>query len=127
MRRIVLVLAVLATLLAAGCKHSGSAKLEGRWRGTRAEGVSPAVQEAANTFATQTEIVAKGNLIAITTPSTKPQQSTYVVDDESKTTVVLHTEKDVTTRETFAFNNDGKTMSWRVGDGRTIVFTKLKD
>ena len=114
-------------MLAAGCKHSGSAKLEGRWRGTRAEGVSPAVQEAANTFATQTEIVAKGNLISITTPSTKPQQSAYVVDDESKTTVVLHTEKDVTTKETFAFNNDGKTMSWRIGDGRTIVFTKLKD
>jgi len=47
-RRIVLALAILAT----SCKHPGSAKLEGRWRGTRAEGVGPAVQEAANTFAT---------------------------------------------------------------------------
>lgn len=123
MRRIVLAVAILAT----GCKHSGSAKLEGRWRGTRAEGVAPAAQEAANTFATQTEIVAKGNLISISSPTVKAQQAPYVVDDESKTTVVLHTEKDVATKETFAFDLDGKTMSWRVGDGRTIVFTKQKD
>jgi hypothetical protein len=127
-RRILLALAILA----AGCKHQGSPKLEGRWRGTRAEGVSPAVQEAANTFATQTEIVARGNLITISTPGQVPgaksQQATYVVDDESKTTVVLHTDKDgLANKETFAFADEGKTMTWRLGEGRTIIFTKLKE
>jgi hypothetical protein len=124
-RKIVLALAIFA---ATGCKHSGSAKLEGRWRGTRAEGVSPAVQEAANTFATQTEIVARGNLITISTPGSKGPQATYVVDDENKNTLVLHTDKDgVTNKETFSFENEGKTMTWRVGEGRTIIFTKLKE
>jgi hypothetical protein len=124
-RRIVLAFAILG---AASCKHPGSAKLEGRWRGTRAEGVTPAVQEAANTFASQTEIVARGNLITIATPGGRGPQATYVVDDETKTTLVLHTDKDgVANKETFSFADDAKTMTWRLGDGRTIIFTKLKE
>lgn len=124
MRKIVLALAIVAT----GCKHPGSAKLEGRWRGTRAEGVTPTVQEAANTFATQTEIVARGNLITISTPAGRGQPATFVVDDENKSTVVVHTDKDgLASKETFAFADDAKTMTWRVGEGRTIVFTKLKE
>jgi len=126
--------ALVSLALASGCKHPGSARLEGRWRGTRAEGVGPAVQEAANTFATQTEIVARGNLITISTPppfgapATKGQQATYVIDDENKTTVVLHTDKDgLANKETFAFGEDGKSMTWRLGEGRTIIFTKLKE
>lgn len=124
-RRIVLALAILGL---AACKHSGSAKLEGRWRGTRAEGVPPTVQEAANTFATQTEIVARGNLLTITTPGSKGPQATFTVDDENKTTLVVHTDKDgLANKETFAFTDDGRTMTWRLGEGRSIVFTKLKE
>ncbi len=128
-RRNVLVLALpLLGALAGACKHSGSNKLEGRWRGTRAEGVTPAVQEAANTFATQTEISAKGNQITIVTPAVKPQSATFTVDDENKTTLVLHTDKDgLSNKETFSFADEGKTMTWRLGEGRTIVFTKLKE
>jgi len=118
----------LVILGVAACKRSGSAKLEGRWRGTRAEGVTPTVQEAANTFATQTEIVARGNLITITTPGSKGQQATFTVDDENKTTLVVHTDKDgLANKETFAFSDEGRTMTWRLGEGRTIVFTKLKE
>lgn len=113
------------------CKHPGSAKLEGHWRGTRAEGVTAAAQEAANTFATQTEIVAHGNLLTISTPQmpgAKGQQATYVVDDENKTTLVLHTDQDGPgNKETFGFGPDGKTMTWRLGDGQSIHFLKLKD
>jgi len=91
-RRNALLLALLF-VGAAACKHSGSAKLEGRWRGTRAEGVPPAVQ-----------------------------------DDENKTTLVVHTDKDgLANKETFAFADEGKTMTWRLGEGRSIVFTKLKE
>ena len=119
-RRNVLVLALpLLGAIAGACKHAGSAKLEGHWRGTRAEGVTPAVQEAANTFATQTEITAKGNQITIVTPAVKPQSATFTV---------LHTDKDgLSNKETFSFADEGKTMTWRLGEGRTIVFTKLKE
>jgi hypothetical protein len=127
-RRLVLFLALSAPLLASGCKHPGSAKLEGHWKGTRAEGVAPAAQEAANTFAMGTEIVARGDKITVSTPGTKGQQALYVVDDENKTTVVLHTDKDGTAnKETFAFTDEGKTMTWRLGEGRTIIFQKQKD
>ena len=133
MRRIVLALILVGGSLAvaatgSGCKHAGSAKLEGRWRGTRAEGVSPQVQEAANTFATLTEITARGSIITITTPGGKGQQAPYVVDDEKGSIVVLHTERDgAANKETFQFGDDGKTMTWRLGEGRSIVFQKLKE
>ena len=131
MRKIVLALMLVGGSLAvattsAGCKHPGSAKLEGRWRGTRAEGVSPQVQDAANNFAMQTEILSRGNLITITTPGAKGQQAPYVVDDEKGPIVVLHTEKDgAANKETFQFADDGKTMTWRLGEGRSILFQKV--
>ena len=132
MRKFVLALTIGLTsamaMAAIGCKHPGSAKLEGRWKGVRAEGVGPAVQDAANAFATQTEITARGNVITVSTPQSKGQQGTYVVDDENKTTVVLHTDKDgPANKETCGFSEDGKTMTWRLGEGRTIVFQKTKD
>jgi hypothetical protein len=128
-RKLVLALAIAALSIGAiGCKHPGSARLEGRWRGARAEGVGPNVQDAANAFALQTEIVAKGDKITIATPGAKPQQDTYVVDSENKTTLVVHTEKDgPANKETFQFAEDGKTMTWRLGEGRSITFLKQKD
>lgn len=124
MRKLVLALAIAGSI---GCKHPGS-KLEGHWRGTRAEGVGPAAQDAANAFATQTEIMAKGTTITITTPGAKPQAANFVVDSENPTTVVVHTDKDgAANKETFAFSDEGKTMVWRLGEGRTITFQKQKD
>ena len=123
MRRFVLALAVV--LLA--CKHPGSAKLEGRWKGVRAEGVGPESAGAANVFAQGTEIIARGDTLTMTTPVAKGLQDTYVVDEETKTTLVLHTRKDgASTKETFGFSDDLKTMTWRLGDGRAIVFQRVK-
>jgi hypothetical protein len=127
-RKLVLGVFWMTAILAAACKHPGSTKLEGRWKGVRAEGVSAERQHDANTFAVGTQISAKGNVITITTPQGKPQQGTYFVDDENKTTLVIHTDKDgPAAKETFAFGDDGKTMTWRIGEGRTIVFEKQKD
>jgi len=127
----VLVLTLVAALAAsaAACKRSsaGSAKLEGRWRGTRADGVTaPEAQLPATVFATGTEIIARGNQIAVTTPSGKPQQATYFVDSEEKNSVVIHTDKDgPAARETFMFSDDGKTMMWRIDERRSIVFQRI--
>jgi hypothetical protein len=129
-RKLVLALAAGAlTIFAIACsKHPGSAKLEGHWRGTRADGVAGGAQDAANAFATQTEITARGNQITVTVPGSKGQQGTYTVDDENKTTVVVHTDKDGPgNKETFSFSEDGKSMVWRLGEGRTITFQKVKD
>jgi hypothetical protein len=129
-RKLVLALAICGALLGAstgGCKHPTS-KLEGHWKGTRADGVAAGAQDAANAFATQTEIVARGNAISISTPGSKGQQGTFVVDSESPSVVLVHTEKDgPANKETFSFTEDGKTMTWRLGDGRTITFQKQKD
>ena len=130
MRKLVLALAIGGALLAAsaiGCKHPSS-KLEGHWKGTRADGVPAGAQDAANAFATQTEIVARGTTITISTPGTKGQQGTFVVDSESPSVVLVHTDKDgPANKETFSFTDDGKTMTWRLGDGRTMTFQKQKD
>jgi hypothetical protein len=123
-RKLVLALAIAGSI---GCKHPGS-KLEGHWKGTRAEGVGAGAQDAANAFATQTEITAKGTTITITTPGQKPQAASFVIDSENATTVVVHTDKDgAANKETFAFSDEGKTMVWRLGEGRTITFARQKD
>jgi hypothetical protein len=112
-------------LTVSACKGGGSAKLEGHWRGTRAEGVRAEVTEPADRFASETEIIAKGNQIAVST-SGKKHQSSYVVDSDDKNTVVIHTEADgANAKETFVVAEDGKTMVWKLGDGRAIHFTKI--
>lgn len=129
MSKLVLAFAVCACAGALGaCKPQGSAKLEGRWRGVRAEGVPTETQVQANTFALGTEIVAKGDQIVITTPAGRNPQSTYVVDAEDKKAVTIHTDKDgANARETFTFAADGKTMAWKIDDRRTIVFQKIAE
>jgi hypothetical protein len=121
MRNLILALAIAFV----ACKPAGSSKLEGRWRGSRAEGVSAEATEAANAFAKSTEIIAKGNQIAVSTPATK-QQATYFVEAEDKSSVVIHTDKDgPDAKETFIVAEDGQTMTWRLGDGRAILFTRV--
>ena len=123
MRNVALLSLVVLAFVA--CKHPGSPKLEGRWRGTKADGVSGDAQNGANIFAMGTELVARGNQIAITTPAGKPQQGTYFVDSEEKNTVVIHTDKDGPQRETFTFSDDGKTMTWRLDERRSITFQRI--
>ena len=123
-----LVLAAVLLFVASGCKHAGSAKLEGRWKGTKADGVASDQQINANVFATGTEIIARGDQIAVTTPIGKPVQATYTVDSEDKTSVTIHTDKDgPAQRETFTFSDDGNTMTWKVdpGSGRTMTFARV--
>jgi hypothetical protein len=115
---------VLAFLVLAACtKHGGSAKLEGHWRGQKADGVPEAAQVAATTFALGTEIFAQGNQITIQTPAGRPPPATYVIDKEDASTLVIHTDRDGT--ETFSFNAQGNVMVWRVDAQRSITFVKV--
>lgn len=106
-----------------GCRHPGSAKLEGRWKGLRAEGVGTDVLPSANAFAAASEILVRGDEITFSTPSARNVRATYVVDKEDASSVILHTDKD-STSETFDFK-DAKTLSWRVDDKRSIIFKKV--
>src|SRR5438105_14108754 len=63
MRKRAAVVAAVMVLLA--CGKSGAARLEGHWKGTRADGVGSEAQGAANSFATQTEIDVKGDVITV--------------------------------------------------------------
>lgn len=123
MRKLVLIL--LAALAASGCKHPGSQKLEGRWKGQKAEGVPETAVMAANTFALGSEIIAQGNQIVIHTPAGKNTPATYVVEKEDATTLVIHTDRDGTS-ETFTFNEKADTLVWRVDPQHSITFKKAR-
>ena len=117
-------LALAAVLIGAtGCKHPGSQKLEGHWRGQKAEGVPDTAQMSANDFAKGTEIIAQGNQISIHTIAGRPAPATYTVDKEDATTLVIHTDRDRAT-ETFAFDPKAETMVWKVDAQRSITFKK---
>jgi hypothetical protein len=113
-------IALIALLLIA-CK-GGSAKLEGKWKGQRSEGVSDGARPAADAYARDMTIEAKGSEITVTTGKDK-QTSKYKVVKEEKNRLVITTEKDGTTEETFTFLDD-KTMRWSVSDGKSIFFAK---
>jgi hypothetical protein len=114
---------VLAALSATACHGDGAAKLQGHWRGLRAEGVAAEASGAANAFATGTELEVKGDAITVTTPKDK-QSGRYKVIRQDKTTLVIATDKDGPGEpQTFTFADD-KTMRWAVLDGRTIVFAR---
>lgn len=119
-----LALAITFTCLAACGGKSGSAKLEGHWKGVRADGVDPVVANSGLTFALSTEIYAKGNQITISTPSQKTS-GTYAVETEDKTSLVIRSDRDPTP-ETFTFA-DANTMSWRIDPNRSIVFQRVKE
>ncbi|MBX3206805.1 MAG: hypothetical protein KF764_17175 [Labilithrix sp.] len=127
MRKLVLAATLVAPLLAfaAGCKHPGSQKLEGRWKGQKAEGVPETAQVSANAFATNTEIIAQGNQIAIQTPAGRNPAATYTIDKEDATTLVIHTDRDGSA-ETFTFNEKADTMVWKIDDQRSITFKKVQ-
>jgi hypothetical protein len=114
-------LVVFAWLLA--CSHPGSTRLEGRWRGVRAEGVSGDAQAAANAFAVSTEIEVRGDAITVSTPKDK-QSGRYRVVRDDKASVVITTDKDgLDEPQTFTFL-DARTMKWAVLDGKSIVFAR---
>ncbi|OJY15943.1 MAG: hypothetical protein BGO98_25160 [Myxococcales bacterium 68-20] len=130
MRKLVLAAALAAPLLAfaVGCKHPGSQKLEGRWKGQKAEGVPDTAQLSANSFATNTEIIAQGNQISIHTPGGRNgtgAMATYTVDKEDPTTLVIHTDRDGSA-ETFTFNEKADVMVWKIDDRRSITFKKVQ-
>jgi len=123
-RGLALVLALAAPLLVA-CGHGGSERLEGKWKGKSAEGVSPEAQAAANAFAVDTEIDVKGDAITVITSRDK-QSGTYRVVREDKSQVTIVTDKDgPTDAQTFTLVDD-KTLKWNVLDGKTITFVRGK-
>jgi hypothetical protein len=122
MRKLVVVLLV-ATF---GCKHLGSQKLEGHWKGQKSEGIAPTVQLAGDTFAQGTEIIAQGNQIAIQTPAGRNTPATYVVDKEDATTLVIHTDRDGNVAETFTFNEKADVMVWKIDAQRSITFKRVQ-
>lgn len=117
-------LAALALLsLALGCKHPGSPKLEGRWKGLKADGVPESAQVHASAFALGTEIVAQGGKIMVQTPAGKEPAAAYFVDKEDATTLVIHTDPGGMT-ETFTFNDKADTMVWKLDAHRSMTFKK---
>ena len=115
----------LAALMAvaAACGSEGAPRLQGTWRGQRAEGVPASAAGVANAFAAGMLLEVKGDGIAVTTARDR-QSGRYKVVKEDKTSLVITTDKDgAGARQTFTFVDD-RTMKWAVLDGNVIVFAK---
>jgi hypothetical protein len=105
------------------CHGEGAARLQGHWRGVRADGVAAEALGNANAFATGTELEVKGDSITITTPRDK-QTGRYKVVKQDKATLVITTDKDgPADPQTFTFVDD-KTVRWAVLEGKSILFSK---
>lgn len=117
-------MAAMAAMAASGCHKSGEQRLEGHWRGTNVEGVSPDAQAAATAFALDTELDFHDGKVLVTTPRDKIS-SAFKVTRDDKGTVVVATELDgAKDPQTFAFADDN-TMRWPVTEGVRITFRRV--
>ncbi|MEO7111633.1 MAG: hypothetical protein ABI183_14430 [Polyangiaceae bacterium] len=106
-----------------GCHKAGSPRLEGKWRGGKAEGVLPASQAAATQFALDTELDFNADNITVRTPSSK-QSSKYKVVREDKRSIIIETTADGPgDPQTFTFD-DERNMRWQILPGKTVSFVK---
>ena len=87
------VLAWLATSTLACRAPAYSPRLEGRWIGIRAEGVSPEARSAANAFATSTELEFRRNEITVATAK-QTQSGRYQLVREEPSAIVIATDLD---------------------------------
>ncbi len=106
-----------------GCKKSPQARLEGHWRGSKAEGVSPDVQAAANAFAVQMELDFKGETVSVRTTREK-QSSKYKVVRSDKTSVVIVTDADGAADEQTLSVLTDDSLKWKVLEGKAVTFLK---
>jgi hypothetical protein len=111
---------VVVALTACGSK--GSARLEGSWKGVRAEGVQQYQQAAADSYAVGTAFEFKGKNVTLKSPKSSSTARFHVEKDEGST-VVITTDKDAKDPQTFTFM-DPKTFRWSTAPGQSIVFAK---
>lgn len=110
-------------MMVTGCHKPGSTRLEGRWRGGKAEGVLPAVQPAATQFAVDTELEFVADAVSVRTSSGK-LSAKYTVVREDKRSIIIQTDRDgPSDPQTFTFD-DERTMRWQVSPGKTISFIR---
>lgn len=117
--------AALLTILVllAACHKAGSPRLEGKWRGSKAEGILPSAQDTANQFALDTELDFEGDNVTVKT-STSKQSSKYKVVREDKRSIIIQTDADGPNEpQTFTFDSE-KSMRWQIMPGKTLSFLK---
>lgn len=116
------VLAAIFLSLAA-CNKGNAPKLEGRWRGVKATGVSSDQVTAANLFASTMELEFKGDVVAVHTGGEKQSGKFKVLSDDKKGLVLVTDEDGPDDKQTFMFVDD-HTIDWTVMPGKTIQFSK---
>lgn len=115
--------ALVTLILLAGCHKGGSPRLEGKWRGAKAEGILPASQAAANQFAMDTEVEFVGDQVTVRIPGSKLADK-YTVVREDKRSIMIQTDKDgPNDLQTFTFDTE-RSMRWQILPGMTVSFSK---
>lgn len=106
-----------------GCSGVGASRLQGHWRGVRADGVGGDVSAAANAFAASVSIDVRGDSMIVTQGAHR-QVGRYRVVQEDDTKLILTTDADGPLEpQTFVFV-DTDTMRWDVLAGKGIVFAR---
>lgn len=111
---------LVCALVASGCKGSG-ARLEGKWRGDKAQGVPPRAQTAADGFASGVELEFKGDQVTVIRAGERGQGKFRVVKDEPAA-IVISTDNPPATF-TFAVVND-HTLKWAIAGEQSITLQR---
>jgi hypothetical protein len=115
--------ALLVAMLFTACNKGSAAKLEGRWHGIKATGVTSDELKDANLFAAKLELDFHGDQVSVHNGDDKQSSHFKVVSDEKGTVVIMTDADGPTDKQTFNLTDD-KTLEWAVAPGKTIQFGK---
>jgi len=113
---------VVATLLVA-CNKGSAAKLEGRWHGIKATGVTADQLKAANLFASTMELEFHGDQVSVHMGGDKQSSRFRVAHDEARSVVIVTDQDGPDDKQSFTFSDD-KTIEWAVLPGKAIQFAR---
>jgi hypothetical protein len=114
-------LLVLASSLVFACNKGSAAKLEGRWHGIKATGVTAEQLTAANLFASTMELTFHGDQVSVHMGGDKQSSHFRVVSDEARSVLIVTDQDGPDDKQSMTFSDD-KTMAWQVLPGKTIQF-----
>jgi hypothetical protein len=111
---------LFATLLTA-CS-SGSAQLQGSWRGERAEGIREDQRAQASAFVAGLRIVFDRDTVTVS-ENGKTSTGRYKVHHKDKASIVIYSGEGELEPQTFVVEGKAK-LRWIMSDERSIVLTK---
>jgi hypothetical protein len=127
MNRLTIIAAVAFPLCLLACSKSPGDRLQGKWLGDRVTNVSADQATDITAWVKGTSFEFTGTKMTVTIPAEQPRTGEFKVTKADGNKIALAITREGGSAETTSVAlAEDNTLRWDVGDGREVVFAKLK-